>query len=234
MKLFIGILLAATIIGGFAGGEITDTSFSIVGAVIGGVSTAAILLGLGAYFTSQEHGKPQPELTPEMRAVFDRMVTGKGEPTPAEIRDAKKHILQNSKPESKHSKSNNEVTITLNALAELKLEYDDNSSPFSMVEEIFKEARTLIRADKQDVIEGISKEGRDPKEIALTGIWNITNQQLSSGHNHVYRGVLSDTGKAYLWAFNRTVDLLLQHKFIDQKEADANRDDIGKSIKAVG
>ena len=47
MKLFIGILFAAAILGGFAGSEISDTPFSITGMIIGGVSIAAVLLGLG-------------------------------------------------------------------------------------------------------------------------------------------------------------------------------------------
>tara|TARA_B100001167_G_C16550762_1_gene203330 strand:+ start:139 stop:423 length:285 start_codon:yes stop_codon:yes gene_type:complete len=90
MKLFIAILIAATLIGGFAGGEIMDINFSILGAVIGGVGTAAVLLGLGAYFTAQEEKKS--DLTPEMRGVFDRMITGKENPTAKEIEDAKARL----------------------------------------------------------------------------------------------------------------------------------------------
>lgn len=87
MKLFLIILAAATILGGFAGAEIFNTSFSIIGAVIGGVGTAAILLGLGAYFDSQ--AKKSSDLSPEVRAIFDRMITGKSNPTPQDIRKAK-------------------------------------------------------------------------------------------------------------------------------------------------
>lgn len=92
MKMFIFVLLAATIIGGFAGGEIMHLPFSILGAVIGGVGTAAALLGLGAYFHSQERNLPT--LSPEMRGVFDRMVTGKENSTSEEIKDAKKKVRQ--------------------------------------------------------------------------------------------------------------------------------------------
>ena len=75
MKLFLIVILAATVIGGFAGAEVLDTSFSVIGAVIGGVGTAAALLGLGAYFDAQ--ARKSPELPPEIRGVFDRMITGK-------------------------------------------------------------------------------------------------------------------------------------------------------------
>lgn len=73
MKLFIAVILAAVVIGGFVGGELMDSSFSITGAVVGGVGTAAVLLGLGAFFDAQERNRKEKALPPEMRAVFDRM-----------------------------------------------------------------------------------------------------------------------------------------------------------------
>ena len=54
MKLFIGLIIAAAVIGGFVGAEITDDDFSITGAVIGGVGVFSALMGLGAFFDSQE------------------------------------------------------------------------------------------------------------------------------------------------------------------------------------
>lgn len=96
MKLFFGIILVAIIIGGLAGGEILEISFSIVGAAVGGISTAAVLLGLGAYFDLQD--KKSSDLSPEIRGVFDRMITGSPHPTPQEIRAAKKRHLPTSQP----------------------------------------------------------------------------------------------------------------------------------------
>ena len=73
MKIFIAVIVLATIVGGFVGGEIMDRTFSITGAVVGGVGLAAVLLGLGALFTAQEEKKSNKTLPPEMREVFDRM-----------------------------------------------------------------------------------------------------------------------------------------------------------------
>lgn len=96
MVVFILVLIVATVVGGFAGGELLGVTFSIFGAAVGGIGTAAVLLGLGAYFHAQEKKKPKGELTPEMRRVFDRMVTGKANPTQAEIENAKR-ALRNRK-----------------------------------------------------------------------------------------------------------------------------------------
>jgi hypothetical protein len=63
-------------------------TLSILGAVICGVGTAVVLLGLGAYFAAQE--KKSPPLNPEIRAVFDRIVTEKANPTVKEIETAKR------------------------------------------------------------------------------------------------------------------------------------------------
>ncbi len=92
MKLFLLVLLVATAIGGFAGAEVLDTSFSILGAAIGGVGTAVVLLGLGAYFDAQE--KKSPKLPPEMHGIFDRMITGKENPTAKEVQEAKEVYLK--------------------------------------------------------------------------------------------------------------------------------------------
>ena len=57
MKLFVSVIVAAiVIIGGFVGAGLMDSSFSITGAVVGGVG-AAVLLGLGAYLGAQEREK---------------------------------------------------------------------------------------------------------------------------------------------------------------------------------
>lgn len=114
MKLFIGILLAATIAGGFAGGEILETSFSVLGAIVGGVGTAAVLLGLGAYFDAQS--KKSPEVPPEMRSVFDRMITGKENPTPQEIRAAKNAILAASNKPTRPSRPDLRIAGAIESL----------------------------------------------------------------------------------------------------------------------
>ncbi len=73
MKIFIAVIIAAIVIGGFVGGELMGRTFSLTGAVIGGVGLASVLLGLGAFFDAQEKKNRKKELTPEMRAVFARM-----------------------------------------------------------------------------------------------------------------------------------------------------------------
>ena len=73
MKVFITVIVVATIVGGFVGGELTDQTFTLTGAVIGGVGLASVLLGLGAFFSGQEEKNRKEKLPPEMRDVFDRM-----------------------------------------------------------------------------------------------------------------------------------------------------------------
>ena len=108
MKLFLWVLFAAAVLGGLVGGEIAHTSFSITGAVIGGVVTGVVLLGLGAYFDSQQ--KKSDELPPEIRAVFDRMITGKSAPTKAEVVAAKRNLLNTA--QSHETKRTNAITLS--------------------------------------------------------------------------------------------------------------------------
>lgn len=76
MKMFLAVVAAAIVIGGFVGAELMDSSFSITGAVVGGVGTAAGLLGLGAFFEAQDRRRKDKALTPEVREAFDRMFSG--------------------------------------------------------------------------------------------------------------------------------------------------------------
>jgi len=80
VTLFLAVLVVVAVAGGFVGGEITGRTFSAIGATVGVVGTAAILLGLGAYFDYQD--RKQPRLTPELRGVFDRMTGKIGGPPP--------------------------------------------------------------------------------------------------------------------------------------------------------
>lgn len=84
MKVFILVIIAATAIGGFIGGELTDQTFTIWGAALGGIGTFVVLMGLGAFFTQQEEKKDKAaNLTPEMRAVFARMAERQARKAPS-------------------------------------------------------------------------------------------------------------------------------------------------------
>ena len=62
MKPFIAVIVVAIVIGGFVGAELMDSSFSITGAVVGGVGAAAVLLGLNAFFDAQKRGRKKEKL----------------------------------------------------------------------------------------------------------------------------------------------------------------------------
>lgn len=128
-------------------------------------------------------------------------------------------------------KHQNMFKDVLNALDALKTEYNAND-PYKQIamDHTFKAAEQSIKADKKDII----NDKRDPYEIALTALWNISNEELSVGHNHIYRGVLSGTGQGYLFVFKKTVSILLERGIIDENEAQENRKMIQKNIKNAG
>ncbi len=132
-------------------------------------------------------------------------------------------------------KPGKEVVATITALKKLRPEYDSTSIfHSSVVDDAFKQAKKLIRADKKGIIKGIAKNGRDPTEIVLTALWSVSNQAVSSGQHHIYRGILSDQGKGYFYVYNKTIDILLDKGCIDEKEAENSRKAIQESIKSVG
>ncbi len=69
MKAFIIVIIVSAIIGGFVGGELTDRTFLLTGAVIGALGVGGTLLGLGWFFTKQDAKKRS--------AAFDSFLTSK-------------------------------------------------------------------------------------------------------------------------------------------------------------
>lgn len=231
MRLFIAILIGMAVLGGMAGAEISGNGFSIIGALTGGIGTATILLGLGAYFTAQEE-KKKADIPDEVRAVFDRMITGQNNPTQEQILKAKKEHRKTVKAASeKATDTADQFRNTLNALINLKPEYETND-PYraNAIDATFAAAKQSAKIDKND----LRNDVRDPYDIALTTLWNISNQEVSSGRHHVYRGVLSGGGQGYLYVFKKTVDILHERGIIDEKEAKKNRDMIQRNVKGAG
>lgn len=84
MKAFIIVIIVTAIIGGFVGGELTDRTFLLTGAVIGALGVGGTLLALGSFFTKQDAKKRS--------AAFDSFLTSnKGIQTPTPV-------PQNQKP----------------------------------------------------------------------------------------------------------------------------------------
>jgi hypothetical protein len=79
-------------VGGFGVGQILGDTFSILGAVGGSLLTAALLLSLGAFFDYQDRKKPQRDTA--LDPVFERMITGKPNPSRTEVDAARKRIMQ--------------------------------------------------------------------------------------------------------------------------------------------
>lgn len=100
MKIFLIVIAIATLIGGFVGGELMEKTFSLLGAVVGGVGVTTVLLGLGAFFAAQEERKKKEAFPQEIRGFFDRM-TGRASNSPANRPAASKTGLAKNQATSK-------------------------------------------------------------------------------------------------------------------------------------
>lgn len=76
MRVFVIVIIVSAILGGLIAGELTDNEFIVTGAVAGGLGVAAVIFGLGAFFSAQDERRKSGSsvITPEVRAVFDRML----------------------------------------------------------------------------------------------------------------------------------------------------------------
>ena len=102
MKLSIFVIIAAIVIGGFAGAGLMDTSFSTTGAVVGGVG-AGVLIGLLVFLDAQETKREEKVLrNREERESIHRET--EQEEREAEIRNYKEEIRRYKREMRKYEK----------------------------------------------------------------------------------------------------------------------------------
>jgi len=108
----------------------------------------------------------------QTRDIFDRMITGKNNQTQSEVLKAKQ-LHQKSVSKS----SSNQFKNTMAALDSLKPQYKSND-PYTRnaIDATFIAAKQSVKIDKKDIM----ADKRDPYDIALTALWNISNQEVST------------------------------------------------------
>jgi hypothetical protein len=216
VKIFILVLGVAAVVGGFVGGELMDETFSLTGAVVGGIGAGGVLLGLGAYFHAQEEQKRKASaVTPEMRAVFDRLLGGQNPVAPAPGID--RRALTQADP----------VKVTLDALTEVEAE---DLPAFSLMK---SELVRLIRNREKTTL-SIVEDRLPPKGLVFLLISNITFRELSSGRHHVYRGVLSMSGTELKRAFDLAVRRMVVLRVHDEADCHTELVKVREAIKGAG
>jgi len=91
-----------------------------------------------------------------------------------------------------------------------------------------------IASDADRVKFSISVDRLAPKRIALIIIRNITLARLTSGQEHIYRGVLSLIGQDCLAIFRRAVAFEVALGYSSAEEAEKDIGDLIRQIREVG
>ncbi len=91
-----------------------------------------------------------------------------------------------------------------------------------------------IASDADRVKYSITVDRLAPKQIALIIIRNIALARLTSGQEHIYRGVLSLIGQDCLAVFRRTVAFEVALGYSSAAEAEKDVSDLTRQIREVG
>lgn len=173
--------------------------FFILSALIGGVGTAAVMLGLGAYF------KKSPKLPPEISRFLWMFKN------PREVRDS------------------------LNALTSLRPKFESEGLWGSLAtNNIFIDVRSMIVREKEKTVYSVSVNKWNPSDLALLLISKSSSNALLCGRYHIYRGALADEGYQYMRIFRKSIGELVKSGFITEEEAKADLVQIRENIKDVG
>ena len=120
------------------------------------------------------------------------------------------------------------VRITLNIIDEVGCELDGEAFP-----SIRNQIEEALLSNPDEVMSALS-EGFTPRQQAYWAIANLSGHHLESGHNHIYRGILTSFGEDLLRLFDMSIDQLSRINAISDREAEAQKQEIRKNIKGVG
>lgn len=235
MRLFVFVLIAATIAGGLVGAELLNTAFSITGAVIGGVGAATGLLGLGAYFDAQD--RKRAALSPEMRAVFDRMITGKNDPSPNDIKVAKQDIYKGIGATRPAGLGNQRLsTKTVDCLHALET-VTQKLSPGKKDPRFYSIKHRVEKLIRRKDFEVHAKEllsDFTPTQFVLSMLGKECLDEISSGRHHLYRGVLAPQGQQLGQIYMAIVTELETTGLFDRAAAEERRAALHEVIRSFG
>jgi hypothetical protein len=114
-------------------------------------------------------------------------------------------------------------------VAEAELE---RAIPF-LPRELMVEVRRHL-ADRARTTHTVTVDGVSPRNVAWLVISNVAGEMVACGEHHVYRGVLSMSGKALQQAFLRAVDELKNGGQHDEAAASKDRTWLRERIKEAG
>jgi hypothetical protein len=88
--------------------------------------------------------------------------------------------------------------------------------------------------DRDRTRASIEEDGLSPDGLVYLLISNVTNAQLCSGQHHIYRGVLSITGKELLAAFTKASEMMVQCGVHSREDHERDMRNLKKEIAEVG
>ena len=105
---------------------------------------------------------------------------------------------------------------------------------FPFCESSVRNAARKLAADSSRAKHSIRVEGKDPTQIALILIGNVAMSMLTSGHFHMYRGMLNMVGTEALALFRAVRHDAIVLGFETSEEVKQDHIDLRREISEVG
>lgn len=97
-----------------------------------------------------------------------------------------------------------------------------------------REQALALAKNADRTVYSICIDGLKPDQLALILIFNVLTRNLQSGWHHVYRGLLTITGKDMLRLWHLTAKELVKRGYSTQAEYDADLKGLMEAIRSVG
>lgn len=161
MKFFISVIFTGILVGGFAGGFIGESTFTLSGAAIGGFVFAVALIGIGAFLNAREKNDPTSIIVNEMMklAQQDKELIARGETPQRRLIPA--HAIKRD--------------VILKAFNKDFQKYVDQINSMAISEHEKDRKLTALKQDFKGQIDNINQFGPDELDKTIAVMKNTRN-----------------------------------------------------------
>ena len=110
----------------------------------------------------------------------------------------------------------------------------DNVAMFLAYPNVAKKAKQILLAHRDGFAQQIRDGKATPRLTALVLFRKVSGDQVTSGHYHIYRGVLSTIGEGLLGIFDYAEDELVKVEHTDVEAAAKDKAGVRQHIKEMG
>jgi regulator of sigma D len=127
-----------------------------------------------------------------------------------------------------------EIQECLRQFEALESEFNKSPQAFFATDHVVHEAKRILLERQADTVQFLKSGRGDARTAALLIFRRTAGELVSSGHFHIYRGMLSQIGQGLLAIFDYAESEMVKSGYTEAATSEQNRARVRKHIQEVG